>query len=210
MFVDCGFACFEDEMLSIFKNLINNFDKCRKYLFLTHCDVDHAGLCHIFEKIYTSQKTYVNFMLEQKGEKNYRERCPHHEAYGNLTKIISGYKTPPMEKIKPVSEGSGEKLSKSGEIEIFGENFEIYEGNGGHVPGESMLVWEKENIVFSGDIFVNAAGYSSEQAKFNEFAPYLTTSVNVDSKKALLCRNEFTDKFKEFLICPGHGKWCTL
>ncbi len=210
LFVDCGFACFENEMLEIFKGLLNNFEKSRKYLFLTHCDMDHAGLWHLFEKVYVSQKTYVNFMLEEKGEKNYRQRCEHHEAYGNLTKIISGYKTPDLGKLIVVSEGNGENIEKSGTLDFCGENFEIYEGNGGHVPGESMLVWENEKIVFSGDIYVNAAGYSEEQAKFNEFAPYLTKSVNVDSKKALVCRNEFMNMFKEYLICPGHGKWCNI
>lgn len=210
LFIDSGFACFEEEMLDIFKSLISDFERSRKYLFLTHCDMDHAGLCHIFEKIYVSQKTYVNFMLEEKGEKNFRERCEHHEAYGNLTGIISGYKTPNLGKMIVVSDGSGEQLVKSGEIKFSNENFDVYEGNGGHVPGECILVWEKEKIVFSGDIFVNAAGYSAQQATFNEFAPYLTTSVNVDSNKAIACRNEFMNKFKEYLICPGHGKWCTL
>lgn len=199
LFIDCGFACFEEEMIKIFNNIFDNFENREKALFLTHCDIDHAGLCHIFEKIFVSEKTYENFLLEEKGEKNFREQCEHHKAYHAITKIISKYKTP-----------TTKNMIIQEKIDLNGIKLKIKEGSGGHIPGESLLLWEDEKIVFCGDIFVNAGGYSKEQAEFNSYAPYLTTSVNVDSKKALSFRNEFMNKYKGYLVCPGHGKWCTL
>ena len=199
LFVDCGFSCFEEEMDRIFCELFEDFKRRKKYLFLTHCDIDHVGLCHIFDKIFVSEKTYENFILEKKGEKNFREQCEHHEAYHAITKIISKYKTPETD-----------NMFVTEKIKFADAEFKITEGSGGHVPGESLLIWEEEKIVFCGDIFVNSAGFSAEQAEFNSYAPYLTTSVNIDSKKALSYRNEFMKNFKGYLVCPGHGKWCIL
>lgn len=199
LFIDSGFACFEEEMLKILRDLFENFEKYEKILFLTHCDIDHIGLCHIFDKVYVSRKTYENFVLEKNGERNFREQCEHHRAYHAITKIISGYKTPPINNMV---------ISKK--LKLSGAEFKIIPGGGGHVPGESLLLWEDEKIVFCGDIFVNAMGYSDGQAEFNSYAPYLTGSVNVDSQKALEERYEFMKKYKGFLVCPGHGKWCVL
>lgn len=199
LFVDCGFACFEEEMGKIFCELFADFDSRKKSLFLTHCDIDHAGLCHLFDEIFVSEKTYENFLLEKNGERNFREQCKHHEAYHAITKIISKYKTPETDNMFVT-----EKI-KFSDIEL-----KIIQGSGGHVPGESLLIWEDEKTVFCGDVFVNAVGYSKEQAEFNSYAPYLTTSVNVDSKKALSYRNGFMKDFKGYFVCPGHGKWSIL
>ena len=65
----------------------------------------------------------------------------------------------------------------------------------------------KFKIVFTGDIFVNIKGFSKDQEEFNLIAPYLMTSVNVDSEKAIISRKEVLNKFKDYLICPGHGLW---
>jgi len=206
-FIDCGFACFKDEMSKIFNNLFKNFEKRRKELFLTHCDIDHAGLCNVFDKIYATEKTYENFLLETMGEKNFRQQHEHHKAYNKIAEIISEYKTPDLEKIKIVGGGCSGALERIGEIFKGGIRFKIFEGNGGHIPGEAVLLWEKEKIAFCGDIFVNHKGYSKEQAYFNSLAPYLTKSVNVNSEKARVCREAFTKKFEDYLICPGHGSW---
>ena len=196
-FVDCGFACFEKEMLLILKQLFPGFEKRKKELFLTHCDIDHAGLCHIFDTVYATQKTYENFELEKKGEKNFRKQYEHHEAYNRIAEIISDYKTPELKKIKTVEEN------------IYFNNivFKVIKGEGGHIPGEAILLWEKEKVSFCGDIFVNHKGYSEEQAYFNSLAPYLTKSVNVNSEKARVSRETVLKNFADYLICPGHGKW---
>ena len=68
---------------------------------------------------------------------------------------------------------------------VFGPlRFEAYEAMGGHVQGETVFVERGKHWVFPGDILVNLKGFTREQAAFNRLAPYLMTSVNVDSAAA--------------------------
>jgi len=101
----------------------------------------------------------------------------------------------------------GEKIGEY----IFGDlKFDIFSGNGGHIPGEIFLVENEKKLIFTGDIFVNIKGFSDKQAYFNSFAPYLLPSVNLNSEKAKECREFVTKKYEGYLACPGHGKWCIL
>ena len=93
-------------------------------------------------------------------------------------------------------------------LEFHGLKLDIYAGNGGHSKGEIAIVDEKNKIVFSGDIVVNIAGFSKEQAEFNKLAPYLLTSVNLDSKMATEERLGLQKKFspQDYSYCCGHGE----
>ena len=66
---------------------------------------------------------------------------------------------------------------------------------------------EKNRLVYSGDIVVNIRGFSKEQAAFNALAPYLMTSVNLDSALATEERVYLQNKFspKAYTYCCGHG-----
>jgi hypothetical protein len=61
--------------------------------------------------------------------------------------------------------------------------------------------------VFCGDIIVNPGGFTPEQNVFNRLAPYLMTSVNMDSKKAAIERGALLERFSkdEYAYCCGHG-----
>ena len=41
LFVDSGYACYKEEMLSVFRSIFPNFDKMKKIILVTHGDVDH-------------------------------------------------------------------------------------------------------------------------------------------------------------------------
>lgn len=70
----------------------------------------------------------------------------------------------------------------------FGElHFEVYEGKGGHLPGETVLIDYKHHIAFTGDVYINVHGLTAEQAEYNQYAPILMTSVDTDPK---LCAEE--------------------
>lgn len=75
--------------------------------------MDHVGLLNTFDKNYMSKNCYENFVLEHNHKKNFREQNLAHEPYCILSKIISDY------------------------------DFLFFEGNGGHVKGESLIVCEK-------------------------------------------------------------------
>ena len=72
----------------------------------------------------------------------------------------------------------------------------------------SRMVSKKEALVpCSGDIMVNIPGFTPEQAAFNRLAPYLMTSVNMDSRRASLEREALLRRFPvgEYVYCCGHG-----
>lgn len=208
LFVDSGFACYMDEMKKIFHELFPNFDDMNKQLILTHADMDHAGITDIFEEIYVSENTFINFKREHEGKKNFREENPLHEPYIKLDGIISKYQPPELTKLRIIgNKTNDEEFEKIGEFDFNQMSFEIYESNGGHLKGEIILVEKERKIIFTGDIFVNVKGFTSEQYDFNLIAPYLMGSVNTDSAKASACRKILLNKCEDYLLCPGHGEW---
>ncbi len=208
LFIDCGFACYKDEMVKIFLELFPNFNNMKKDIILTHGDMDHVGIADLFDNIYVSENTFINFKLEKERKNNFREQNPLHEPYIKLDRIISKYNTPDMLKLKIIgNKYDDEPFTKIGEYVFNDIHFDIYESNGGHVKGEIILVDKENKLFFTGDIFVNVKGFSKEQYDFNLLAPYLMTSVNTDSDKSKICRIKIMEKSKDYLLCPGHGKW---
>ena len=94
-----------------------------------------------------------------------------------------------------------------GQIDFCGRRIDIYRGNGGHARGEIVAVDERDAFVFCGDILVNAAGFSPQQREFNQVAPYLLTSVNLNSARASRERKQLTELFPKtrYTYCCGHG-----
>ena len=79
-------------------------------------------------------------------------------------------------------------------------HFEVYEGKGGHLPGEVVLIDYKNHIAFTGDVYINVHGLTPEQAEYNQYAPILMTSVDTDPR---LCMEER----KAIMQRLGAGKW---
>jgi glyoxylase-like metal-dependent hydrolase (beta-lactamase superfamily II) len=122
--------------------------------------------------------------------------------------VISEYVSPHLDTLKVIGKKIDDSvISKINEFSFGDLQFDVYEGNGGHVRGETILDCKKQKIAFTGDNIVNIKGFSEDQQTFNKLAPYLMQSVNVDSTKATLCRNELTKMTSGYLICPGHGTW---
>lgn len=208
LFVDSGFACYREEMISVFHELFSDFDDMKKEIILTHADMDHAGITDIFDSIYVSENTFINFKREHDGKKNFREENPLHEPYIKLDGIISGYVPPELNKLRILGNKQNEdEFDRIGSFTFNDLFFDIYESNGGHLKGEIILVEKDKKIVFTGDIFVNVKGFTQEQYDFNLLAPYLMGSVNTDSKKASACRKILISRCKDYLLCPGHGEW---
>lgn len=208
LFIDSGFACYRDEMKKIFHELFPSFDEMKKEIIFTHADMDHTGITDIFENMYVSENTFINFKREHEGKKNFREENPYHEPYIKLDEIISKYEPPELNKLRIIGKKTNDdEFEKIGKITFNDLSFEIYESNGGHLKGEIIIVEKEKKIIFTGDIFVNVKGFTLEQYDFNLLAPYLMGSVNSDSKKASACRKIVLNKCADYLLCPGHGEW---
>ncbi len=207
LFVDCGFACYKNEMSKIFAELLGEAFNSQKNIVITHADIDHTGLLGMFDKIYMSNNCYQNFVQEHRCQPNFREQNNLHEPYCQLSKIISGYQPPALEKCVVIGDKTDDELlTKIGELRFGDLDLEIYEGDGGHVKGEIIIVCQKYKIIFTGDIWVNSQGFSYKQKQFNVLAPYLMTSVNADSDKAKMLREYIAKKYVGYTFYPGHGQ----
>lgn len=203
LFIDSGYALYKEEMLQLFKTLLPDFDKIKKRIYITHADVDHCGLLPLFDEIYASSKSKKCLELEYNGKNGYREQNSLHKPYINICKALTCYQPPEPAKVQALwqsPEQQTEALVQTGFFD-FGElHFEVYEGKGGHLQGETVLIDYTHHIVFSGDIYVNIHGMTKEQTEYNQYAPVLMTSVDTDPALCALER-------KAILQRLGQGEW---
>ena len=203
LFVDSGYACYSDEMIKIFKKVVPDFENMEKTILVTHADVDHCGLLPMFDKIIASSKTANCLQREYEGKNGYREENPLHRPYINICKILTSYKAVNPEKITAMwndVENPSEPLTQIGFFDFEELHFEVYEGKGGHLPGEIVLIDYSKHIAITGDVYINMHGLTAEQAEYNQYAPILMTSVDTDSKMCL-------EERKAIMQRLGVGQW---
>ena len=203
LFVDSGYACYSDEMIKIFKKVVPDFENMEKTILVTHADVDHCVLLPMFDKIIASSKTATCLQREYEGKNGYREENPLHRPYINICKILTSYKAVNPEKITAMwndVENPSEPLTQIGFFDFEELHFEVYEGKGGHLPGEIVLIDYLKHIAITGDVYINMHGLTAEQAEYNQYAPILMTSVDTDSKMCL-------EERKAIMQRLGVGQW---
>ena len=203
LFVDSGYACYSDEMTEVFQKILPDFNTMEKTILVTHADVDHCGLLPMFDNIIASVKTATCLKNEYEGKDGYRETNPLHKPYINICKILTSYKAVNPGKIQAMWNDIPdltEPLTQIGFFDFEELHFEVYEGKGGHLPGEIVLIDYSKNIAITGDIYINMHGLTAEQAEYNQYAPILMTSVDTDAK---LCLEER----KAIMQRLGVGKW---
>ena len=203
LFVDSGYACYKNEMLDVFRKILPDFDTMEKKIIVTHADVDHCGLLPMFDRIFASAKTANCLTNEYDGRDGYRESNPLHKPYINICKILTSYKAVNPDKITAIWSdvpNPTEPLTLIGFFDFEELHFEVYEGKGGHLPGEVVLIDYSKHIAITGDIYINTHGLTAEQAEYNQYAPILMTSVDTDGG---LCLEER----KAIMGRLGVGQW---
>jgi glyoxylase-like metal-dependent hydrolase (beta-lactamase superfamily II) len=202
LFVDSGYACYKDEMLSIFRNIIPEFDSIEKKCFITHADVDHCGLLSLFDTVYASAGSAACLRLESEDKDGFREMNPVHKPYVRICKVLTSYTALSPEKLKVVGDKKeiSQLIEQTGFFDFGDVHFELYQGKGGHLAGESVLIDFAHHIAFTGDIFVNMKDMTAQQAQYNRYAPILMTSVDTD---AAVCAQERQALFARL----GAGTW---
>ena len=203
LFIDSGYALYREEMVAIFRRLLPDWDSMRKRILITHADVDHCGLLPLFDEILASAKSRECLALERAGENGFREQNPMHRPYISICKAMTGYAPPDPGKVAGLWDAEGDQeapLVQTG-LFRFGEMvFEVYQGKGGHLAGETVLIDFEHHVAFTGDIYVNVHGMTREQSAYNQYAPVLMTSVDTDPA---LCAAER----RAILQRLGVGQW---
>ena len=203
LFIDSGYACYQEEMHRVFRKLLPGFDQMRKTILVTHADVDHCGLLPMFDEIIASPRTARCLTREYAKQDGYREQNPLHKPYINICKMLTSYQAVAPDKIsihwREVEELHA-LLTPIGYFDFEELHFEVYEGKGGHLPGEVVLIDYEHHLAFTGDIYVNTHGLTPKQAEYNQYAPILMTSVDTNPK---LCAEER----KAILQRLGVGQW---
>lgn len=210
LFIDSGFACYQKELWQVLRREIPGFDEKTKEMMLTHGDVDHAGCVDQFDQVYVNRICYDHFHHERVGSAALREENPLHAPYVQISKILSRYHPPVRDHLCIIggdSQPGNALIERIGSLSLPGLDFEIYEGQGGHVAGEMIFLERKMHLVFTGDIFVNIKGFTREQAAFNSLAPYLMTSVDTQPAMAKEERESLWQLLSpgEWKVIGGHG-----
>ncbi len=208
--VDGGFHCYAEKIRDILREEYFGFDGMKKAVLLTHADTDHCGALDLFDEIYLNAKLYDSFKLETKGGFGFRERIPDQAPYVRISELLSGYSTPNIVKMRVLGgkvQKQTELLEFLGNHSIAGFTFEVYEGIGGHIDGETVFIERQEHLVFAGDIFLNPKGFTPAQAQFNRLAPMLLTSIDISPANAPRELEAVMKKLTpgKWLIFGGHG-----
>ena len=201
--IDSGYACYREEMMQVLESLIPGFRAMPKRLLLTHADVDHCGMMNDFDEVITSCNSARSLTNEARGGNGFREQNPLHRPYINICKTLTAYAPVDPEKLRTPWQdipNLRNPLTQIGFFDFGDLHFEVYEGKGGHLPGEIVLIDYDHNIAFTGDVYINIHGLTAEQAAYNQYAPILMTSVDTDPK---LCGEER----KAVLRRLGVGSW---
>ncbi len=203
LFVDSGYACYREETLRFVRESVPGFDGMRKRILVTHADLDHIGLCNIFDEVLASENSAACMREEYEGRDGFRESNPLHKPYISICKILTSYEPVRTEKVRAMWKARPESqvpLYPVGYLGVGEFAFEVYEGRGGHLKGEIVLIDYGMKAAFTGDIYVNVHGMTAEQAEYNKYAPILMTSVDTDPKS---CKEEREAIMQRL----GPGKW---
>lgn len=208
--IDGGFSYYQRLTMRLLRTLFTDFDLRKREMLLTHSDSDHSGISGHFSTVWCSRRTSDCFTSEHLGQPCPREENPNMLPYYRLSNLICDYAPPQLSRLRPLDQqpcDDSQPLSPIGTFDFADMHFTVMQGNGGHVPGETVLLDEEHRVAITGDDYINARDCTAPQREFNQLAPYLARSVNQDSAKYRLILRALKDMMdgEGWLILPGHG-----
>lgn len=211
LFIDTGLGIYTDELLLELREMFPAFYSMNKTFLVTHADPDHCGLLSVFDdiRIIATEKT-ADRLYERDGSYD-EKRSAESLTYDSLARIVTDYIPPEKKYLETVGgKDAHDDIRKVKDIRFGDLDLEIYEGNGGHMPGETIILCREPKILFTGDIYVNSKHLTPEMEDFNRIMPFLQTHVDADAEKLSVERAQLGRMMddigrKGILVCAGHG-----
>lgn len=211
LFIDTGLGIYTDELMLELRELFPAFYSMNKTVLVTHADPDHCGLLSELDdvKIIVTKKTAERLYVRDASYDD--KRSAESLVYDALARIVTDYIPPKKEYLEIIGDGNGqENLTKIKDLRFGDLDLEIYEGKGGHMPGETIILCREPKLLFTGDIYVNSKHLTPEMEDFNKILPFLQTHVeaNPDILPGIRTRlGMLMDEVgrKGMIVCAGHG-----
>lgn len=211
LFIDTGLGIYTDELLLELREMFPAFYSMNKRFLVTHADPDHCGLLSLLDDVEIIATAKTAERLYRRDDSYDDKRSPESLAYDALSRIVTDYIPPERKNIRTVGDlKDHDDLLKVEDLRFGDITLEIYEGNGGHMPGETIILCREPKMLFTGDIYVNSKHLTPEMEDFNRIMPFLQTHVDADPEKLSKERTQLGRMMDEIgrrgmIVCAGHG-----
>ncbi len=210
LFVDAGPRSAEHSLMALAQNLVCDLDKRETDLLITHGDIDHIGAFEPFRHIFCSGIVAGSFQRESEGGPCCRELFDNFRPAYVLYKLMTQYQTPPLQRLQIIGDPQAaptQGLTPTGVFRWQGLDFQIYQGAGGHVAGEIVLISRPSHLVLAGDLRVNVHDILPAQVQFDQCILALLGSSDINPELAAQERHSLRDLLGpgSWDICCGHG-----
>lgn len=211
LFVDTGMGIFSEEMIMEYRELFPAYYSMEKIVIPTHADVYHCGLIDDIEraKILVTENTYKIFQQLYKPMPEFdNEEMLYRAAFNRISRIITDFHIPAKKKCKILKNNGKGPLDKIYSFKFGDLEFDLYEGIGGHIPGETMVLCRNKKVVFTGGVFGKEMEINKNLAETNGFVMPADVDRNekyVEAVKKELKRIGDEIGMDGMLVCYGHG-----
>ncbi len=211
LFIDTGLGIYTDELMLELRELFPAFYSMNKTVLVTHADPDHCGLLSELDdvRLIVTKKTAERLYVRDASYDD--KRSAESLVYDTLARIVTDYIPPKKEYLEIIGDGNGQdNLNKIKDLKFGDLVLEIYEGKGGHMPGETIILCREPKLLFTGDIYVNSKHLTPEMEDFNKILPFLQTHVEADPDILPGIRTRLGMLMDEvgrkgMIVCAGHG-----
>lgn len=212
LFVDTGLSLYSDEMIYELREMFPCFFSMTKTIIATHADWAHCGLVNSIDnaKFISTAKT-AELLKKMTDTSDVRNVDPLDICMDFVSKSMSKIVMPAnyvtLGKDVPAEHEALLRIDtfRFGDIE-----FEVYEGNGGHRAGETILYCREHKLLFTGDLYSNESEVTPERKEFETIADLGVLNSDRDQARAKDVRAAVESLIDSAgregtFLCGGHG-----
>ncbi|HDQ08725.1 MAG TPA: MBL fold metallo-hydrolase [Methanoculleus sp.] len=215
--LDTGYAVYHPDVMRMLPAYGLNLHEGLSRIIISHGDADHCGAGGFFDvPALMHPATLAIIRSGNRAWGSVNESLVLEEVYTTMIALYSRWHPPAEENISLLPKESEVKRSifpVLGTTTIGDLTFEILLSLGGHQVGQTILWCPEKGYLFPADSLMNFSSLTPERRRYNSYADYLVTSVNVDSDLARTERKALFAMAQEYerdcgepcTIFGGHG-----